>query len=170
MVATRSSMRTAAPEAPEVPGQDGQAAEKVCTTSKGWAETHGVGDHSGAWGLTGAVGTALAYAGAVALMVGCPAFAIYLCAPQRRPMAEGRFGDATATCLLSPASAGALWKQDELHNGNHEHALAASGGRALVCKWSCVNAAAGVALASARRPWHPWANMPATHAKAVKAS
>jgi hypothetical protein len=83
MVSTRSSTRASAPE---VPGQDGHAAESVCTTSKSWAETHGVGDHSGAWGLTGAAGTALAYAGAVALMVGCPAFAIYLCAPQRRRM------------------------------------------------------------------------------------
>ncbi len=119
MVATRSSTRTAAPE---VPGQDGHVAESVCTTSKSWAETHGVGDHSGAWGLTGAVGTALAYAGAVALMVGCPAFAIYLCAPQRRPITEARFGDATAPCLLPPASAGALLKQDGLWYGDHEHA------------------------------------------------
>lgn len=43
-----------------------------------WAETHGAGDHSGAWGIEGAAGKALAYAGTMALMLGCPAFAIYM--------------------------------------------------------------------------------------------
>ena len=43
-----------------------------------WAETHGAGDHSGAWGIEGAAGKALANAGTMALMLGCPAFAIYM--------------------------------------------------------------------------------------------
>ena len=43
-----------------------------------WAETHGAGDHSGAWGIEGAAGKALAYAGTMALMLCCPAFAIYV--------------------------------------------------------------------------------------------
>ena len=63
MVETRSSARKAA------------APAKVLGTS--WAETNGAGrSDSGAWGLTGAAGVALAYAGALMLMLGCPAFAI----------------------------------------------------------------------------------------------
>ena len=68
MVETRSSARKAPAPAREN-GHNG----------KSWAETHGVGDHSGAWGLTGVAGVALAYAGALLLMLGCPAFAIYMC-------------------------------------------------------------------------------------------
>ena len=46
-----------------------------------WAETHGAGrGQSGAWGIGGAAGKALAYGGTMALMLGCPAFAIYMCA------------------------------------------------------------------------------------------
>lgn len=67
MVETRSSARKAA-----VPA-------KALGTS--WAETNGAGrSDSGAWGVTGAAGVALAYAGALVLMLGCPAFAIYMCA------------------------------------------------------------------------------------------
>ncbi len=75
MVETRSRARASG----ATPGQDS------LQNIKSWAETHGVGDHSGAWGLTGAAGIALAYAGALLLMVGCPAFAIYMCAPEFPP-------------------------------------------------------------------------------------
>lgn len=45
-----------------------------------WAETHGAGSHSSSpWGLEGVAGKVLAYGGTVALMLGCPAFAIYMC-------------------------------------------------------------------------------------------
>ena len=45
-----------------------------------WADTHGAGSHSSSpWGLEGVAGKVLAYGGTLALMLGCPAFAIYMC-------------------------------------------------------------------------------------------
>ena len=51
-----------------------QATEKV----RSWAETHGTGDRTGVWGISGAAGTALSVLGTLALMVCCPMFAIYM--------------------------------------------------------------------------------------------
>jgi hypothetical protein len=49
---------------------------------KTWAETDGAGEHTGAWGIEGAVGYALAYVGTLILIIGCPAFAIYMLVPK----------------------------------------------------------------------------------------
>ena len=43
-----------------------------------WADTHGAGRDAGAWGVGGAAGVALAYSGTLALMICCPAFAIFM--------------------------------------------------------------------------------------------
>ena len=51
-----------------------QATEKV----RSWAESHGTGDRTGVWGISGAAGTALSVVGTLALMVCCPMFAIYM--------------------------------------------------------------------------------------------
>ena len=51
-----------------------QATEKV----RSWAETHGTGDRTGVWGISGAAGTALSVMGTLALMLCCPMFAIYM--------------------------------------------------------------------------------------------
>jgi hypothetical protein len=45
---------------------------------KTWADTHGAGDHGGAWGIGGSTGVALSYAGILLLMFCCPAFAVYM--------------------------------------------------------------------------------------------
>ena len=55
-----------------------EVAKKVLNGKKTWAETDGAGEHIGAWGIEGAAGAAFAYSGALALMIGCPAFAIYM--------------------------------------------------------------------------------------------
>jgi hypothetical protein len=55
-----------------------EPAKEVLNGRKTWAETDGAGEHIGAWGIEGAAGAALAYAGTLALMIGCPAFAIYM--------------------------------------------------------------------------------------------
>eukprot|EP00884_Botryococcus_braunii_P019397 jgi/Botrbrau1/6140/Bobra.331_2s0033.1 len=43
-----------------------------------WANTHGAGEHEGAWGIKGSAGVALSYGGIFLLMFGCPGFAIYM--------------------------------------------------------------------------------------------
>ncbi|KAK9809170.1 hypothetical protein WJX72_010602 [[Myrmecia] bisecta] len=58
----------------EASADGGQATAK----KKGWADSHGTGDRSGAWGLGGTLGTLVSYAGTLVLLVGCPAFAIYM--------------------------------------------------------------------------------------------
>ena len=55
-----------------------EPAKEVLNGGRTWAETAGAGEHIGAWGIEGAAGAALAYAGTLALMIGCPAFAIYM--------------------------------------------------------------------------------------------
>ena len=55
------------------------APKKAATSSsKSWADTAGVGDRDGAWGIGGAAGFVLQYAGAFILLTCCPAFVIYL--------------------------------------------------------------------------------------------
>ncbi len=46
--------------------------------AKTWAETDGTGDRNSVWGLSGAAGKAVAWLGAAALMIACPAFAIFM--------------------------------------------------------------------------------------------
>lgn len=80
MVTTRAAARAQTPlgkappsdlssSEPSIPAQNGK---------KTWAETAGAGEHIGAWGIGGTAGHVLAYTGTLALMIGCPAFAIYL--------------------------------------------------------------------------------------------
>lgn len=94
MVATRSrSGRLASPSrgrtttkspapAPRSTSTRGRSVSRKPSTttpaSKSWADTAGAGDRQGAWGVGGAAGVALSYGGTIALMVACPAFAIYL--------------------------------------------------------------------------------------------
>lgn len=52
------------------------------TAPKTWAETDGTGDRNSVWGLSGTAGKMAALAGAAGLMVACPAFAIFMYAPQ----------------------------------------------------------------------------------------
>ena len=86
MVTTRASARasgqTPAKAQPPPPADLADAvlpevAKKVLN-GKTWAETDGAGEHIGAWGIEGAAGAAFAYSGTLALMIGCPAFAIYM--------------------------------------------------------------------------------------------
>ena len=49
------------------------------TASKSWADTAGTGERAGFLGVGGLAGLILQYAGAAALLIGSPAFAIYLC-------------------------------------------------------------------------------------------
>lgn len=63
MVTTRSAERKAVEEA-----------------GKAWHETDGAGEHTGAWGIGGTAGAALAYAGTTALLLLCPGIVIFLCA------------------------------------------------------------------------------------------
>jgi hypothetical protein len=78
MVTTRAAARAQTPLGkappsdlssyePSIPAQNGK---------KTWAETAGAGEHIGAWGIGGTAGHVLAYTGTLALMIGCPAFAI----------------------------------------------------------------------------------------------
>ena len=87
MVTTRAAARAQNSPLPAKQGGDALPASKLSNgTAKGpvqqmisWAETHGAGrGQSGAWGIGGAAGKALAYGGTLALMLGCPAFAIYM--------------------------------------------------------------------------------------------
>ena len=52
-----------------------RAADKA---AKAWHDTAGTGDRSGVWGIKGAAGEALALAGTLILLVGCPGFAMTL--------------------------------------------------------------------------------------------
>ena len=55
------------------------ATTKPKESSRTWAETAGAGDRDGAFlGLTGTAGAAVALAGAITLMVACPAIVIYM--------------------------------------------------------------------------------------------
>jgi hypothetical protein len=67
--APRRSTRLATPQA---------KAGKSPSSSKSWADTAGTGERSGFLGVGGLAGLVLQYAGAAALLVGSPAFAIYL--------------------------------------------------------------------------------------------
>ena len=93
MVATRRSTRASSGEAGA-----GAAAS--------WAETAGAGGHQGAWGLDGALGVAVQYAGAALLLVTTPAFAIYLCVAGRVGLGGGRAARPPRAALGAPA---AIW-------------------------------------------------------------
>lgn len=60
------------------PGHKKPVAKTNGHAVKTWADTHGAGDHSGAWGIEGSAGVALSYAGILLLMFCCPAFAVYM--------------------------------------------------------------------------------------------
>ena len=60
--------------AAETPARKSGTAAK----SRSWAESHGAGDRSGVWGLSGGIGALVSLAGTLALMSLSPAFAIYL--------------------------------------------------------------------------------------------
>ena len=93
MVTTRSAARAslASPlpgkqengTSPGSEGLNGEAKDPVQQMLT-WADTHGAGRSGGggAWGIKGVAGQAIAYGGTVALMLGCPAFAIYMCVPK----------------------------------------------------------------------------------------
>ena len=53
-----------------------QTRSAQATQAREWHETSGLGDRKGVWGIKGAVGEALAMAGTVILLLGCPGFAI----------------------------------------------------------------------------------------------
>lgn len=55
-----------------------KASSSAPSSSKSWADSAGVGDRDGAWGIGGAAGWVLQYAGAFLLLTCCPAFVIYL--------------------------------------------------------------------------------------------
>lgn len=80
MVTTRASAKALSPPAQEPSAANG-VDEPQTDGKKTWADTHGAGEHVGAWGLEGPAGYAVAYLGTLALMIGCPAFAIYMFVP-----------------------------------------------------------------------------------------
>lgn len=80
MVTTRAAARGMTPQG-KAPPLDPTSDDRSVPTQNGkktWAETAGAGEHTGAWGIEGTAGQALAYTGTMALMIGCPAFAIYM--------------------------------------------------------------------------------------------
>ncbi len=81
MVTTRAAARAQTPLGKAPPSNDLHNSEQSIPTQNGkntWAETAGAGEHVGAWGIEGTAGVVLAYLGTLALMIGCPAFAIYM--------------------------------------------------------------------------------------------
>ncbi|EIE25799.1 sterol delta-7 reductase DWF5 [Coccomyxa subellipsoidea C-169] len=80
MVTTRAAARAQTPLGKAPPSDLSHSEPSVSTQNgkKTWAETAGAGEHIGAWGIGGTAGHVLAYLGTLALMIGCPAFAIYM--------------------------------------------------------------------------------------------
>ncbi len=80
MVTTRAAARAQTPLGKAPPSDLSHSEPSVPTQNgkKTWAETAGAGEHIGAWGIGGTAGHVLAYLGTLALMIGCPAFAIYM--------------------------------------------------------------------------------------------
>lgn len=60
--------------ASETPAKTSRSAAK----SQTWADSHGAGDRSGVWGLSGGLGALVSLAGTLALMSLSPAFAVYM--------------------------------------------------------------------------------------------
>lgn len=99
MPTTRSAARAAAspitavsdePRTPKKTGKlepvkpkiNGIASARLDNPNKStWADSHGAGDHQGAWGIKGSAGVALSYSGIFLLMFCCPGFSIYMCVP-----------------------------------------------------------------------------------------
>ena len=80
--ARRSSRLAAAAASPKrkpsAASTPNSAPENASTSSKSWADSAGVGDRDGAWGIGGAAGFVLQYAGAFLLLTCAPAFVFYL--------------------------------------------------------------------------------------------
>ena len=81
--ARRSSRLAAASSTPASPKRKAAATApkspaKKASKSLAWSESAGVGDRDGAWGIGGAAGFVLQYAGAFLLLTCCPAVVIYL--------------------------------------------------------------------------------------------
>ena len=81
----RRSSRLAAASTPVSPKRKPSSAstpkaapEKASKSSKSWADSAGVGDRDGAWGIGGLAGFVLQNAGAFLLLTCAPAFVIYL--------------------------------------------------------------------------------------------
>ena len=75
MVTTRRQSTVHQPGSQQISGSPLEAGLEHVKT---WSETAGTGDRHGAWGLSGPAGAIVAASGAVALMVGCPAFAVLM--------------------------------------------------------------------------------------------
>ena len=55
-----------------------QSPAKAVKELRDWAASAGTGDRHAVWGLSGVYGEVAALAGTVVLMLGCPAFALYM--------------------------------------------------------------------------------------------
>ena len=78
-LATAASSTPASPKRkPTSASTPKSAPKKASSSSKSWADSAGVGDRRGAWGIDGGAGFVLQYAGAFLLLTCCPAVVIYL--------------------------------------------------------------------------------------------
>mmetsp|Transcript_698 Transcript_698/g.2050 ORF Transcript_698/g.2050 Transcript_698/m.2050 type:complete len:485 (-) Transcript_698:720-2174(-) len=97
MVQTRRQSHIAAGDLPASPVQNGSSpspSPSRTSKSRDWADSHGTGDRSGAWGLTGSLGDLVSVAGTLFIIGVTPAFAIIM----------------TFTYIHLDASLLALWK------------------------------------------------------------
>lgn len=83
MVQTRRQSHLAAGDLPASPATNGSSpspSPAKGSKDSGWADSHGTGDRSGAWGLTGNLGQLVSVAGTLFIIGVTPAFAIIMCA------------------------------------------------------------------------------------------